>query len=146
MSTIDTDTGSNTQTKPILFVDLDGTLITTDSLWEAILQLATVSPSSLWRLPVWLFRGRARLKREVFSRVELDVSTLPYNRDLISYLELNRERYSMIVLATATHEILASRVADHLGIFNKVIATTDDENLKGETKLNAIEAMQVQAQ
>ncbi|TDJ35252.1 MAG: UbiA family prenyltransferase [Gammaproteobacteria bacterium] len=140
MSTIHTDTGSSTQTKPILFVDLDGTLITTDSLWEAILQLATVSPSSLWRLPVWLFRGRARLKREVFSRVELDVSTLPYNRDLISYIKLNRERYSMIVLATATHEIFASRVADHVGIFSKVIATTDAENLKGETKLNAIEA------
>jgi 4-hydroxybenzoate polyprenyltransferase len=43
-----------------------------------------------------------------------------------------------VVLATASHEIVATRVASDLGLFDAVLATNDDVNLKGERKLEAV--------
>ncbi len=41
-----------------LCVDLDGTLIKTDLLWESLLALLKQSPFSLFRLPFWLLKNR----------------------------------------------------------------------------------------
>ncbi|MBW2233578.1 MAG: hypothetical protein JRH17_24625, partial [Deltaproteobacteria bacterium] len=48
---------------PPLFVDLDGTLLRGDSLWESLAQLLRKQPATLLlRAPFWLLRGRAGFK------------------------------------------------------------------------------------
>ena len=42
-----------------LCVDLDGTLIATDLLWESTLALLRTHPFDMVLLPVWLRKGRA---------------------------------------------------------------------------------------
>ncbi len=64
-------------------VDLDGTLVKTDTLHEALLLFLKENPGRLFVLPVWLLKGKARFKQEVCRRVKLDVSTLPYNERLL---------------------------------------------------------------
>lgn len=124
-------------TTPIV-VDLDGTLVRTDLLVESVLALLHLSILYLWRLPVWLLRGKACLKYEVARRVDLDATTLPYNERLLEYLRAARARGRPLVLATAANRGIAERVAEHLGIFNEVLASDDAVNLAGSRKLDAL--------
>jgi 4-hydroxybenzoate polyprenyltransferase len=123
-----------------LYVDLDGTLLATDLLHESLLKLVRSSPLSLLRLPLWLLRGKAALKREVTQRVDIDVTTLPYRPEVLELVRGARAAGRRTVLATASHETLARKVAQHLGLFDAVLATDGVRNLKGAGKLAAIQA------
>src|SRR6516165_9331613 len=119
---------------PPLVVDLDGTLIETDLLVESIARLLRQRPLTLLALPLWLLKGRAKLKREVAQRVELDPTTLPYRAALIDYLRAERSTGRPIVLATASDERAANQVAAHLKLFDRVLASDGSTNLSGERK------------
>src|SRR5580658_3313814 len=94
-----------------LCVDLDGTLLRSDLLLESLLVLIKRNPLYLLHIPFWLLRGKASLKAELAARVSLDVKVLPYNRELIAWLESERDRGRSLWLCTATNEQLAGEVA-----------------------------------
>ncbi|MGB8114038.1 MAG: UbiA family prenyltransferase [Candidatus Sulfotelmatobacter sp.] len=119
---------------PPLVVDLDGTLLKTDLLLESLFSLLRQAPLSLFALPFWLLRGRAHLKREVALRSRLDVALLPYRTVLLEQLSVEHEKGRSIVLATASDERLAQPVADHLKLFDSVLASDGRTNLSGERK------------
>jgi len=121
-------------------VDLDGTLIATDTLWESLCLLLRRQPCSLFALPFWALGGRAGLKTKIAERVCPDPALLPYRPEVLSRLATERAAGRRIVLATASHERVARAVAEHLGGFDGVLATTGDRNLKGGAKLAAIRA------
>jgi len=121
-----------------LCVDLDGTLIRSDVLWESLLQLVRRRPLSLLRLPLWLRQGRAALKAALARRVTIDASALPYNEELLDRLKQARAAGRPIWLATASHLIPAQGVASHLGLFDRVLATHEGVNLKGKRKREAL--------
>lgn len=123
-----------------LCVDLDGTLVKSDTLVDSALLLARQHPSKLLKLPGWLMEGKAALKRHITSAVTLDVAHLPYNRELLTYLEQEHARGRQLFLATAADSALAQRIADHLGIFSGVLASDGSTNLAGENKLAAFRA------
>ena len=127
-------------TPPHLYVDLDGTLIATDLLHESSLQLLRNSPLSVLRFPEWLLRGKAHLKRKIAERVKLDASVLPYRDDMLDIIRRAREQGRRVVLATASDELLATSVAQHLGLFDHVIASDGTSNMSGGRKLEAIRA------
>jgi phosphoserine phosphatase len=117
-----------------LVVDLDGTLVRSDLLIEAILTSMARAPLTALLLPLWLLRGRAAAKREIASRVKLDVASLPYREELCAYLRDESSRGRRLVLATANDQLLANEVAQHLGLFERVIASDGVTNLKGTQK------------
>jgi 4-hydroxybenzoate polyprenyltransferase/phosphoserine phosphatase len=125
---------------PPLVVDLDGTLIRTDSLLESVFVLAKEHPSRLFGLPVWLAQGRARLKQRVADLSLPDVRTLPYHHDLLSYLQAQKGRGRRLVLATGADGRLAREVAGRLGLFDQVLASDGSTNLSGEAKRQALVA------
>jgi len=88
-----------------LCVDLDGTLIATDSLWESILLLFRTW--QIFLLPFWLIRGRAYLKYKVAQHVSLNVTTLPYYENVLTFLKEEKQKGRVLVLATAAHESIA---------------------------------------
>ncbi|GAC1357245.1 MAG: UbiA family prenyltransferase [Acidobacteriaceae bacterium] len=120
-----------------LCVDLDGTLVKSDTLVDSTLALARQHPSLLLKLPGWLVQGRAALKRHITASVELDVVHLPYNLPLLSFLKQQHASGRPIYLATAADAVLAQRVADHLGLFRGVLASDGSTNLAGSNKLAA---------
>jgi len=127
----------DTAALPALCVDLDGTLVKSDTLVDSTLAIARHHPSALLNLPKWLLQGKAALKRHIAGTVELDVAHLPYNRELLQYLEQQHASGRPIYLATAADAATAQRVADHLGIFNGVLASDGTLNLAGDNKLAA---------
>ena len=67
--------------KPILFVDLDESLIKTDILREQLLRSFAISP---WKTVKLLFYSRfrpERLKAAIADKVDIDPATLPYNAE-----------------------------------------------------------------
>jgi 4-hydroxybenzoate polyprenyltransferase/phosphoserine phosphatase len=118
-----------------LCVDLDGTLIKSDSLVDSLLVMARKRPGLLFKLPALLFRGKAAFKAFVSESISLDVLHLPYNRELLRYLLQERTRGRAIYLATGADQRLAQRVAKHLGIFAGVLGSDGVTNLTGGDKL-----------
>ena len=123
-----------------LGVDLDGTLVKTDLLLESFLALVKQHPSTLFMLPLWLLRGKAHLKHEIAKRVTLDVTCLPYREPLLAFLRAEHKAGRKLVLATAADEHFAQQIADHLGIFDTVLASDGVTNLSGEAKTQALGA------
>lgn len=128
--------GEDLQAKPPLCVDLDGTLIRTDLLWESLLVLLKRNPLVVLLLPLWLLKGRAYLKHEIARRVTLDASTLPYDQELVEFLSTERRSGRELILATASHVSFAQAVASHLGLFDgRVFGSDSSVNLKGARKV-----------
>ena len=123
-----------------LCVDLDGTLVKSDTLVDSLLVLARTRPRRLPALCGRLFRGKAAFKAYVTESVSLDVAHLPYNRKLLQFLQQERARGRAIYLATGADLRLARRVADHLGIFSGVLGSDGATNLTGKRKLDGLRA------
>ena len=131
------DARTDSRTIP-LAVDLDGTLIATDLLWESLFLLIRQNPLYLFMVPVWLAGGKARLKCEIASRVELDPAALPYRPEILQLIDDAKHEGRKVVLATASPEKFADAVADHLGLFDAVISTRPALNLASAAKKAAL--------
>ncbi len=125
-------------TLPLLCVDLDGTLIKSDLLFESLVAFLKHKPWLLLLLPFWLLRGKAALKRSLAQRVSIDARLLPYDDRVVDGLRAEKARGREIVLATSADEILARDVAGHLGLFSRVLASDGQVNLAGEQKLESL--------
>jgi phosphoserine phosphatase len=121
-----------------LVVDLDGTLIKTDMLIESCLLLLRTKPMALFLLPFWLLSGKASLKAKIANLVDFDVRYLPYNHELIVYIKEQKLLGRDIWLATASNIKYANQIADHLGLFSKVLASTSEINLSGRRKKDVL--------
>ncbi len=117
-----------------LCVDLDGTLINTDLLMESLFALLRQAPLTMFLVPFWLLKGKAHLKEQIVRRVQMDVSTLPYQVEFLAYLFHARAAGRRLVLATASHLRFAKQVAAYLGIFESVLATEGGKNLSRSRK------------
>lgn len=115
-----------------LCVDLDGTLISTDTLFESVTKLIAARPYLLLLLPGWLLRGKANLKAEVARRAQLDVALLPYRTKLVSWIRDQAQRRP-VVLVSAAHQSVVDTVAEHAGCFSKAVGS-NDTNLSGDRK------------
>lgn len=122
-----------------LIVDLDGTLTPSDTLVESVIKLVKQSPFNLLRLPIWLLSGKSRFKNAIAEHTQFSAEYLPYNESLLAYLRNEKAKGRKIVLATAAHRSIAESVSVHLGLFDLVLATDTNLNLKGRAKLQAIE-------
>jgi len=121
-----------------LCVDLDGTLVKSDTLMDSLLVLLRNRPLDALRFPLWLLRGKAAVKAEVGTRVSLDVCHLPYNRSVVEYLETERGEGRKLWLATGADQQLAARIAEHLGLFEGVLASDGKTNLIAGNKLEGL--------
>ena len=122
-----------------LAVDLDGTLIRTDLLWESLARLIRRNPFAIF--PVlywWMIQGRARLKQKLGVRVRIDPATLPYNETFLEWLRAEKKSGRQLVLATASDLKMAQPVADYVGLFDEVLASDGKSNLRGGNKVRAL--------
>lgn len=128
------------ETFPPLVVDLDGTLLRSDLLMETAMAFVRSQPLKVFKLLGWLLKGKAALKEGLALETQLDVSVLPYDSQIIELITAEKAAGRMIVLATASHVSLAERIAEHLQLFDLVLASNANRNLSGHNKRDLLVA------
>lgn len=123
-----------------LCVDLDGTLVKSDTLVDSLVVLARTRPALIFGVLRGLLRGKAAVKAYVTQHTSLDVVHLPYNRKVLQFLQEQRRKGRDLYLATGANEALAERVAAHLGLFDDVLGSNAATNLTGNRKLATLQA------
>lgn len=124
-----------------LCVDLDGTLVRTDMLHEAALELLKRAPLALASIPCWWAQGKSAMKHRISELVEVEVSHLPYRGEVLDLIETARTEGRPVVLATASSSQIAKAVASHLGLFDMVLSSDTSTNLSAETKAERLVAL-----
>ena len=123
-----------------LVVDLDGTLLRTDMMWESLARLLRRNPFALFQILYWWARGRALLKQKLADRVRIDPAALPYNAKFLVWLRAEKSAGRRLILATASDLKMAQPVADYVGLFDEVMASDGRTNLRSANKLRALTA------
>lgn len=106
-----------------LYVDLDGTLTLSDTLYESVMLLVSRNPLNLLRLLAWLLLGKAGFKHKLADAVRPDPEHLPYHERFVQYLRDEHARGRPLVLASAADARIVSEVAAHFKIFDAVLGT-----------------------
>jgi 4-hydroxybenzoate polyprenyltransferase len=125
--------------KPFV-VDLDGTLISTDLLYQSLFLFIKQRPLELLLPFIWLYKGKSHLKTELAQRISIDVSVLPYNLAVIALIESEKAKDRQIILATASHKIYADQISAHLNLFDRVLATEERCNFSSYVKKDCLVA------
>lgn len=102
-----------------LAVDLDGTLLRGDSLWEAVAILLRTRPWLLLLFPFWLLRGKAAFKAKLASEVSLDPSLLVWNEELVTFLRGQHAAGRPLFLVTGANQKWAEQIGAHFGFFSR---------------------------
>lgn len=121
-----------------LVVDLDGTLIKSDTLHEMVAHFVKNHFWKTFSLIVAVFKGPSEFKHFVAQHAALDYARLPMNREVEELIAKAREDKRRVVLATAATESVALEAAHALGPFDEVLASTRSHNLKGPKKARAL--------
>jgi phosphoserine phosphatase len=123
---------------PPLCVDLDGTLIRTDTLQETMLKYIWRWPYKILNLLLWLMKGRAYLKQQLASAVSLRVNEIPINQQFLAWLHQEKQKNREIILVTASDQEVAQGIAKALKIFDATLASDGCINLRAEAKAQAL--------
>ena len=124
-----------------LFVDLDGTLVSTDTLWESCLLFIKRYPFQLWLLIIWLFHGKAYFKEQLAMKVTPKAEILPYRAEVIEYISNAKASKRDVYLITAANQRIADSISKFHNIFTATIGSISKLNLKGKNKLDAIQSI-----
>lgn len=114
-------------------VDLDETLIVTDTLYEQIAIGLFTRPLAVFGTARALLKGRAALKASLARQIDLTHTTLPIREDLVHWLHQQAEIGRELHLCSAAAQPVVETMARRLGIFASAIGS-DDSNLKGRAK------------
>lgn len=122
-----------------LFVDLDGTLIKSDWMLEAILAMVSNKPTSIFQIVLWLTKGRSNLKQHLAEAVIIDIASLPINREFFEFLKEEKNNARELILISASDQKAVTAVSDHYDLFDAAIGSDGTINLKSEAKLARIQ-------
>lgn len=117
-----------------LVVDLDGTMLYSDTLVEGI-------AAGLFQKPFATLAGCAgavfsvpRFKSWVFHNVDVDYDAIPQNDRLVAWLTEEKAKGRPIHLVSAANQLVVDKLAERFGIFDSAHGSSDTHNLKGRNK------------
>lgn len=117
-----------------LCVDLDGTLVRSDTTMEATLALLRRRPGAVFSLLPWWRAGRPVYKRRVAELAAPDPKDLPYNQAVLARLRAEKAGGRELVLVTGSDIATGRTVAAELGLFDLVLGSDGETNLSGGPK------------
>ncbi|MCA0274010.1 MAG: UbiA family prenyltransferase [Proteobacteria bacterium] len=126
-----------TETKPLV-LDVDGTFLKTDMLWECFWAGLGRDPLATLRAACTHFRHPERLKSELARVAPLRLDLLPVNPEVADLALRSRMAGREVVLASASDRSLVEPLAREYGLSERVFASGPDHNLKGAAKAAAL--------
>lgn len=122
-----------------LIVDLDGSLIKTDLLYEGFLSFFKNDLLAPFKcLYILMFNGLPALKKYIYLNSNISLETLPFNENVIKYIyEWKKENDGKVILCSASWHEYLKEISSSLKIFDDFYGTKN-KNLKGIAKLKKI--------
>jgi len=118
-----------------LVVDVDGTLLNSDLLWECLLRYVFPAPWRAFQALYWyLTGGPSLLKFQLSELVTLNQDRLPWNSSVIEYCEHASNTNTEVFLATASNEQFAKRSTRSLTFVTQIFGSSKEHNLKAHKK------------
>lgn len=115
------DSGKPTQIEPAIVVEMDGALVQSSLLWEAVVIFIKRHGLRAYMLIFWCCLGKEAFKSKLFASVKLDPATLPYDHKLLAFLMAKRAKGQRIILSSKSPANVASAVTAHLDLFSDVL-------------------------
>lgn len=130
---------SNAEEKNIpLVVDLDGTFIKKDLLYEGLKLLLRKNFLYFFSCCLWILKGKVYFKKRLFQKVKIDLETLQINNEVLHFIRKESNKGRKIILATASLQTNAEEISKKYPFFDEVYGTQNDTNLKGKNKLKLL--------
>ncbi len=118
-----------------LIVDLDGTLVLSDTLHESVARFFIQNPFlNLFKMLVWLFYGKAKFKEKLSLQTNIRPELLPYNQRFLDWIKLQKQTGRKLFLCTAASKAIADKVSIHLNIFDDVFCSSTISNNSAQKK------------
>ena len=117
-----------------LIVDLDGTLLASDTLFETFTHNLFTKPFQTLAACVQLTKGRSAFKHSIAKLDAIEIENIPRNEDFVAFLETEKANGRDIHLVTAADQSIASQVLDETDLFPSAQGSTETVNLKSERK------------
>lgn len=124
-----------------LYVDLDGTFIKSDMLFESLVIAIKKNPFVIFMSLLWLTKGKSYLKFKLSELADITIELLPLNQEFYSFLVHEKEKGREIILATASNDKYAQKICSTFNLFQSYISSDKDTNLKGKNKLLKIKTL-----
>ncbi len=121
-----------------LVVDIDGTFLKTDMLFEGFWLAMGKKPLETVLTAFRFLRDRARLKQEITRLAEINVELLPVNPDIEGYVIQAKQQGREVIFASASDQELVQRLADHHDIGGAHLGSDGKTNLSGRRKAKAL--------
>ncbi|GAG15721.1 unnamed protein product, partial [marine sediment metagenome] len=83
-----------------LVIDLDNSLVATDTLRESIILFLKSNPFRFIYLFVWVMKGKRYFKDQLARAVIPEPAILPYRQDVLEYVRKVRSSGLPVILAT----------------------------------------------
>ncbi len=128
-----------TEVKPLV-LDVDGTFLRTDMLFETFWAGLGRDPVATLRAAVLYFRDPARLKSELVAIAPIRTDLLPVNPEIADLALQSRMAGREVVLASASDRRLVEQLAADYGLSDEVFASDGKINLKGKKKAETLVA------
>lgn len=121
-----------------LIIDLDGTLINSDLLFESTLSFIIKNPINAFKVVKYLFSGKANLKYKIAQNIKINPKYLPYNTKVIDLIKKEKAKSRKIILATASNYKYARQISDYLKLFDDVFASDKNTNFSKNRKADKL--------
>lgn len=130
----DAPAGTTPVLRPLV-VDLDHTLVKTDTLVESLIQLFFSAPGRFLAVLASALKGRAAFKAAIAKNIALDGAALPYDPAVLDLIKARRADGGSVHLVSAAHQSIVTAVSEEkAGLFDTAVGTDGSVNLKGDNK------------
>lgn len=127
--------------KPVpLVIDIDGTFLKTDMLFEGFWQALGKAPLATIKAAATLFFDRPRLKARIAEIADVRADLLPVNPAVLELVEQAKGQGREVIFASAADRRVVGRLAELYGLTGEHLASDGRTNMKGGTKARALEA------
>ena len=123
-----------------LVIDIDGTFLKTDMLFEGFWQALGKQPFATIKAAATLFFDRPRLKARIAEIADVRADLLPVNSAVLELVEQAKAQGREVIFASAADQHVVGRLAELYGLAGEHLASDGRTNMKGGTKAKALEA------
>lgn len=132
------DGSAMARTEPALVIDMDGTLVRSDTLHEALLGLVATRPAAAPKVLRALRQGKAAFKQAIADHALSEAASLPLDETVLDLVRAARAEGRRVALVSASDHRQVAAVAALVGLFDEAFGTGSPEvgpgNLAGAAK------------